>query len=505
MEMRGTKPYNIPRPADLKEFVLTIADHAYVIFDKKLDWVRCTRCGKIDKLSKQPEEIYKHNTEIHCPFCGEEAIGKEARYGRKNIMEYGRVLWFRKYGRVTYAQLDEYQIDYTESTGLPSVSFWSSAQYRFCKESQDYYKHVPEDWWHTSYWEKREKIKLPDPARGMWNGYTTSRFEKTVTHTSIEDGLGTDLKYANTNMRIKGWNNPEDPYGIIGYLANFLKYPSIEILEKAGFEKLVGERANGFTCRYVNWRAKDLRKILKMNAKEIRDFRDTGGTIQALERYREIQRIYPKVNFSQLNLFGYWGEKGCIKTIETYTSLDSAVKYLEKQDGDSDIGIYANYLEECNQLGYDMKDKRILRPKDLQTAHEKTSMQINIERDKAKNEDFAIGMKSIYAEKPYKIGDLLIRPAESIEELHMESQALHHCVRTYVDKVCEKRCAILFVRRTSEPDKPYFTLELNSKREVVQCRGDHNCAYPPEVEAFIEQWKKEVLNKRKKGAAAPAA
>ena len=51
MEMRGTKPYNIPRPADLKEFVLAIADHAYVIFDKKQDWVRGTRCGKIDKLA----------------------------------------------------------------------------------------------------------------------------------------------------------------------------------------------------------------------------------------------------------------------------------------------------------------------------------------------------------------------------------------------------------------------------------------------------------------------
>ncbi len=505
MEVRTKPPYNIRRPADLKEFILATADYTYVIFDQKQDKVRCTCCGKIGKLPNLAEGVYKHNAETYCPFCGEKAIGKAAQYGRKNITEYGRVLWFRKYGRVTYAQLDEYQIDYTESTGMPSVSSWASAQYRFCKESQAYYKCIPAGYWNSGYWEKRKEIKLPNPECGMWNSNKMSRYKKTVTHTSYIGGLGTDLKYANTDMRIKGWEDPENPYGIIGYLANFLKYPSIEILEKAGFEKLVGVRASGGRCRYINWRAKDLRKTLKMNAKEIRDFRAAGGTMQTLERYREIQEVYPKVNFSQLDLFGYWGREENIKEIEKYISLDSAVKYLEKQGGNNDTGIYADYLRECNSLGYDMKDKRILRPKDLQKAHEKTSMQVAIEKDKKKREDFAVGMKSIYAEEAYQYGDLLIRSAASIEELHKESQALNHCVRTYVNKVCDKRCAILFIRKINEPDKPYFTLELSRERKIVQCRGNHNCAYPPEVEAFIEQWKKDILNKKKKGAAAPAA
>lgn len=60
---------------------------------------------------------------------------------------------------------------------------------------------------------------------------------------------------------------------------------------------------------------------------------------------------------------------------------------------------------------------------------------------------------------------------------------------------------ILFIRRTSEPDKPYFTLELSPDGKIVQCRGNHNCAYPEGVKAFLERWQKWMKEKKKKEAA----
>ena len=66
---------------------------------------------------------------------------------------------------------------------------------------------------------------------------------------------------------------------------------------------------------------------------------------------------------------------------------------------------------------------------------------------------------------------------------------LNHCVRAYIDKVARGITSILFIRRMEEPEKPYFTLELSPKGEVVQCRGDHNCSCPEEVEEFINKWK----------------
>lgn len=497
------RPYKIKPPKDLAEYITkVVADETYLIFDRKRDWVYCTRCGKTEKLSKQADENYRHNKKTICPFCGAEAIAKDARYGRKNITEYGRILWFRRYGRITFAELDEYRIDYT--TVPARVSFWPSAQYRFCKESQDYFKHVPGGWWTEERWEKRKEVKLPYAAIGMWNGYCVPTYQKTVTHTSWISERGTDLRYANLNMERLGWKEPDNSYALIGYMANFLKYPSIEILEKAGFENLVGERANGGKCRYINWKAKDLRKILRLNKKEIRQLRESKGSIWELERYWEIRKMGIRIEFDELSLLAFYSIEEDLPLISKYAKIERSIKYLKGQRPLTTRD-YADYLEECVTLGYDMDNKKILRPQDLRKAHEETSMKIEVEKDEKRAEMFAAGMRSIYDKPEYRAGNLLIRAAVSPEELHRESLALHHCVRTYVDRVCRRTCAILFIRRSDAPDVPYFTLELSPDKSIVQCRGDHNCAYPEEVAEFIELWKADVLQKKKKGAAAPAA
>ena len=501
------RPYKLRRPADLESYIIGIvADETYLIFDRKRDVCRCSRCGTVRKISEMSDGAYlQHNEKQYCYDCGITAIAKEARYGRKGITEYGRILWFRKYGRVTYAQLDEYQINYTDWE--PKVTFWASAQYRFCKESQDYYKCIPAGWWNPERWEKRKNVKLPLPASGMWNAWKMPTYFKTVTHPSWTTARGTDLKYANLDMQRLGFKEPDDPYGLIGYIYNFLKYPSIEILEKAGFKRLVGERTRGAKCRYINWRAKDLRKILKLNNKEIREFKAAGPGIALLERYREVRAAGINMRLDQLRYVPAYGAKNTIDRVKKFLPVEKAIKNLERQERQYlDLSIYADYLEECNKLGCDMLDKRILQPKDLAKAHEESSEKVKIEADKKLTEKFMASQNKLYTGGQYQDGSLLIRLAASPEELHKESQALCHCVRTYTDRVARGACAILFIRQVKDPDVPFYTLELSSKGDIVQCRGNHNCAMTGEVKAFVEKWHKEVvLKKKKKGAAAPAA
>lgn len=47
------------------------------------------------------------------------------------------------------------------------------------------------------------------------------------------------------------------------------------------------------------------------------------------------------------------------------------------------------------------------------------------------------------------------------------------------------------VRKSTEPDKPYFTMEWNNNH-IIQCRGSHNCGMPPEVEAFVKAFEKKM-------------
>ena len=49
--------------------------------------------------------------------------------------------------------------------------------------------------------------------------------------------------------------------------------------------------------------------------------------------------------------------------------------------------------------------------------------------------------------------------------------------------------AIFFIRRTVEPGKPYYTLELDEKTLTVrQNRGLRNCAKTAAVQAFEDLW-----------------
>ena len=100
-------------------------------------------------------------------------------------------------------------------------------------------------------------------------------------------------------------------------------------------------------------------------------------------------------------------------------------------------------------------------------------------------------------------GSFVIRPPKSQEEVAKEGEALHHAVVCYLGKISEGKTSILFIRRVSEPDKPFYTLELNPKTlAVIQCRTNHNASYEkqPEIKGFVEMWLKEVvhLNKEKK-------
>lgn len=495
------RPYKIKPPKDLADYIIrSVADHTYLIVDHKADRCRCTRCGAENKISEMYDKDYtKHNVKHYCYDCCKDAIVKESRYGRKNITEYGRVLWFRKHGRVTFAELDEYQIDYTGWE--PKVSFWPSAQYRFTKESQEYYKHTPEGCWSPDRWEKRKDVKLPCATGGMWNYYCVPRYQKTVTHPSFLRERGSDLKYANLDMDRLLFNTPDNPYGLIRYIYNFLKYPSIEVLEKAGFERIVGERASEGKSRAVNWRAKDLRKILGLKSKEIKEFRELGryARLYELEKYKDIKKMGYKVSFDQIGMLPDYKTKEKIKEIERYVKLEKALNYLETQE--DDCGIYLDYLKECRLLGYDMKNKKVLFPEELQAAHEETSEKIRIQADSKKKVAFKDSTDKIYGRPEYREEKLLIRAAQSPEELAKESAALSHCVRGYVDRVANGSCAILFIRKTESPDKPYFTLELSPDGKIIQCRGNRNCAYPGDVKEFMERWQKWMKTKKKKEAA----
>ena len=315
------------------------------------------------------------------------------------------------------------------------------------------------------------------------------------------ENVGTDLRYANLDperFKDNWWDEYDTSQRLIAYISEFLKYPAIELLEKAGFETLVMNRASGAKTRAMNIKGKDLRSILRLNKAEIRYLKERDPTTGDLENIRMVRKYWPAARIEDIEdicrAFPRYLRDETFNLISKEAEWPKVLKMLLEEyraTGDAyTVQDYGDYLEWINTLGI-RKDKRVIYPKNFGQAHDTVMKQYEEEKDSVVLEAFKTAETTITGmTEPFVLGNLMIRPAASPSELQKESKALNHCVRTYVDRVASGKTSILFIRKVEEPDTPWFTLELDCSGRVVQCRGDHNKTYPEEVGAFIDKWMK---------------
>lgn len=490
--------WKIRPPKGLAEYILRHCQNQnYIIFSEKTGTAVCTCCN--EEFNMEQEGVYLTHSSgaeltTSCPRCGAKVIPKNARYGRKSLRDDGRIIWFRKHGAVTFMEMDMFIIGYQNPHPDVWVAPWQ--QIRLSKDSQirmDW----DSGWWSKPHWYNVDAIRVRHPKSGMYGG------RKEHTHVMWETlkNVGTDLRYADLNkdrFKDEWWDEYDTSQRLITYMSEFLKYPAIELLEKAGFETVVMNRASGVKTRALNMRGKDLRSILRMNKAEIRHMKEKNPTVADLEEFRMVRKYWPAAKIEDIEdigrAFPRYLQADTINLISKEAEWPKVLKMLLEENratGDAyTVRDYGDYLGWINKLGI-RKDKRVIYPKNFGQAHDTAMGQYEEAKDSIKVEAFKTAEASITGmTEPFVLGDFMIRPAASPAELQKESKVLNHCVRTYVDRVASGKTSILFIRKVEEPDKPWFTLELDCSGRVVQCRGDHNRAYPEEVGVFIDKWMK---------------
>lgn len=496
---KDDRPFKIRPPKDLAEYIRrNCARHSYMFFSDKIGKAMCSRCGTEFDLADLPHMKHEasNRVQIWCPECGTQVTPKDMRYGRKKLTDRGRITWTKAIKGVTFFETDEFIIDY--KAPHPTVLIAPVEMIRLSAKSQERWDW---DWWDGWYQVKVIDLKAPPQVYAIsdWHDHLYDRETGQI-------DVGTDLRYANRDVE-RFYDMYFDERWMIArlirYLSDFLKYPAIEILEKSGFETIVANRANGVKSKYINIRAKDLRKILKVDGADVKALRQIDPSIGFMESLHQIRKKAPWAKVEDIAelgaIMGRFVDARKMAMVETHTDMSKLYRrLLEERRATGDLvtlGDYADYLEAVVRLGRRL-DKRTLYPKNFLEAHDQAMQEAEENKSSIDAANFARFQTEITGmTEPYISGDLLIRPAKTPQELRNESQALNHCVRTYVEDVSAGRTSILFIRKTEAPEKPYYTLELNREGRVVQCRGFKNKAYPLEVGKFIHEWEQW----RKKG------
>ena len=186
-----------------------------------------------------------------------------------------------------------------------------------------------------------------------------------------------------------------------------------------------------------------------------------------------------------------------IEPLKTITSKTIPQESLYGSCAMPAMRVYNDYISMVKQ----MNAKNHFRPQftsleDIKTKHDAVMVIYNSKKDVYQKEAFEKSVKKIskyaYSDENYSI----IVP-EVPEDLAKEGLELHHCVKSYISRVANGSTNILFLRKNSEIDKPFFTIELSNEGNVEQIHGfgNRNISTEPKIEYFIKNWiKAKKLN-----------
>lgn len=320
-----------------------------------------------------------------------------------------------------------------------------------------------------------------------------------------EQVAGTSLRYVDLEGYIHSQGRTRRELNPIRFLLDWARYPAVEKLWKAGYTGAVHGHIStpDKKCRNaVNWRKNSIRDAIHFPARLLKTWPPEQWTMERFQRGKEVWALVEQGRLREGEAAGLLAagvDLEQIKNAVGHASLHKILRYLNEG---RDAQTWRDYLADCVTLGLDLDDRAVLFPKNLDAAHQGTISQIEYKKDPAQWAAFAKrlgGLKKL----AWESDGLLIRPPADAGEVVAEGKALSHCVGRYVSHMAKGGTTILFVRRTAQPDRPFYTLEWRDGH-VVQCRTRNNKSYErdPEVWGFVKKWVEQMAKKdREKGAA----
>ena len=282
---------------------------------------------------------------------------------------------------------------------------------------------------------------------------------------------------------------------IMEYLHLYCKHRNLEYLMKSGYNSLLGETYSGFwgsqkhLCMdcCINWESNNLLKMLRLNRIEFKALR---GNEKYYPEYVSWRKIFPKCKPDELILMSkvFGDEHGTAKRFCELTGLkpQKIASYLTANEIRSHD--YKDYLDQCQQLRYNLHDTAISLPHHFMEMHERLTEVIKYKADEKRQQQFAEHMQE-RRKLEFQSGNLIICQPNSMDKIIAEGKVLHHCVAGYAERHALGKLHILFIRREDKLDIPFYTMEVTTDGKIWQVRGLHNSDPTPEVAELVEEYK----------------
>ncbi len=154
---------------------------------------------------------------------------------------------------------------------------------------------------------------------------------------------------------------------------------------------------------------------------------------------------------------------------------------------------YFDYINMARKLGFNLKDKNVLYPKDFIKEHNKLYKQMVLINEPNIDKNIKKIAKKLTVNK-YEDKNYVIYPAPSLESLIEEGSMQNNCVRTYASLYSQNKVQIYFMREKSNVNKSFVTIEVKNNK-IVQAKIKNNELPSQAIENILKSWEKTLKKK----------
>jgi hypothetical protein len=261
--------------------------------------------------------------------------------------------------------------------------------------------------------------------------------------------------------------------------------------------------------RLINANGKTITEVLGVEKKHITFLRQVDPGIQQYEMIKEMLKegVVPDMELMKWCSRFEVGQSEYLTVPLRFMTPYKLMKYATEQyntyrkiaynkgtySGVSNVlSDYKDYLLMSEALEHDMKSSFVLYPSNLREAHDRVNDMSKAETSAAYDRKIGKMFNGLMERYSFnKLGFTVVPPTSS-KDIAREGDKLHHCVGRYIGSMVKEECIILFIRKTSAPQKPYCTVEIK-KGDISQARIQNNDPPPPKLQKFIDLWKQQVI------------
>ena len=504
----------------------------YIMMQDRDDrkWGYCTTCHNMVDVEKPDGKPYRHNDLAACPVCRTTVTIKHQWRGVQSLRDMALVyvygvskkdpeiltakgIYISRCGRGTDEMEDPSQWDIDAAVDSFAVFVMGEGAVGARPLHGASIINIHSGWYDDEIRNKESIYKLTKGTRPRWSAYTcmqSSSANFVVDLGTIDNAVqGTPFRYVWEAMREEYTNDPGELNDAALVLFRYASmHPAVEWVAKMGLGKLLMQQFNRYAGTYYRyrdcpavfqWNARTIKKVLQVahiDKDDKKTMLECGDDINAsvMARWQRIDAMGFPVHLQDIIRMAIYPHD--IEAVSKVVEIRRVIRYLYKQKNPR-MSDYADYIQECQKMNMDMKDRHVLFPKNLNVQHRNTSRQIKLRANELLDKVYKKNQRPRYGQYDFAADGLMIVVPETVVDLIEEGKAQHNCVGGYMRRIAAGETDVVFIRHQEDPAASYVTMEIKNGI-IIQARSVYNGVLDDKAKAFVEKFRKQCLERKNK-------